>query len=65
VAISRKLLNKGEYVVLTTRTRVKALLLPAVVLIIVAGLAGYLSGAAQRQQRVVPSRFGPSTAKAR
>ena len=43
VAISRKLLNEGEYVVLTTRTHVKALLLPAVVLIIVAGLAGYLT----------------------
>jgi membrane protein YdbS with pleckstrin-like domain len=43
VAISRKLLNEGEYVVLTTRTHIKALLLPAVVLIIIAGLAGYLT----------------------
>ena len=42
-SISRKLLNEGEHVVLSTRTHVKALLLPAVVLIIVAGLAGYLS----------------------
>jgi uncharacterized membrane protein YdbT with pleckstrin-like domain len=43
VAISPKLLNEGEHVVLSTRTHVKALILPAVVLIIVAGLAGYLS----------------------
>ena len=43
MAISRKLLNEGEHVVLSTRTHVKALLLPAVVLIIVSGLAGYLS----------------------
>ena len=39
----RKLLNEGEHIVLSTRTHVKALLLPAVVLIIVAGLAGYLT----------------------
>jgi uncharacterized membrane protein YdbT with pleckstrin-like domain len=43
VALSRKLLNDGEHVILSTRTHVKALLLPAVVLILVAGLAGYLS----------------------
>jgi uncharacterized membrane protein YdbT with pleckstrin-like domain len=43
VAISSKLLNEGEHVVLSTRTHAKALLLPAVVLIVVAGLAGYLS----------------------
>lgn len=43
VALSRKLLNDGEHVVLSTRTHVKALLLPAVVLILVAGLGGYLS----------------------
>ena len=43
VAISPKLLNPGEHVVLSTRTHVKALMLPAVVLIIVAGLAGYLT----------------------
>ena len=40
---SRKLLNEGEDVVLSTRTHVKVLILPAVVLIVVAGLAGYLS----------------------
>jgi uncharacterized membrane protein YdbT with pleckstrin-like domain len=43
VAISPKLLNEGEHVVLSTRTHVKALILPAVVLILVAALAGYLS----------------------
>src|SRR3954471_16174484 len=37
------MLNDGEHVILSTRTHVKALMLPAVVLIIVAGLAGYLS----------------------
>jgi uncharacterized membrane protein YdbT with pleckstrin-like domain len=43
VVLSRRLLNDGEHVILSTRTHVKALLLPAVVLILVAGLAGYLS----------------------
>ena len=43
MVISQKLLNDGEHVVLSTRTHVKVLLLPAVVLIVVAGLAGYLS----------------------
>ena len=41
VAISRRLLNEGEHVVVSTRTHVKALLLPAVWLILVAALAGY------------------------
>jgi uncharacterized membrane protein YdbT with pleckstrin-like domain len=43
VVISARLLNEGEHVVLSTRTHVKALILPAVVLIVIAGLAGYLS----------------------
>ena len=43
MAISPKLLNEGEQVVLSTRTHVKALLLPAVVLIVLAALAGYLT----------------------
>jgi uncharacterized membrane protein YdbT with pleckstrin-like domain len=43
VVVSRKLLNDGEHIVLSTRTHAKALILPTVVLIIVAGLAGYLS----------------------
>jgi uncharacterized membrane protein YdbT with pleckstrin-like domain len=43
VAISRKLLNDDEVVVLSTRTHVKALLVPALVLILVAAVAGYLS----------------------
>ena len=43
MAISHKLLNQDEHVVLSTRTHVKALFVPVVVLILVAGLAGYLS----------------------
>jgi uncharacterized membrane protein YdbT with pleckstrin-like domain len=43
VAISRKLLNQDEHVVVSTRTHVKALLWPALCLIVVAALAGYLS----------------------
>jgi membrane protein YdbS with pleckstrin-like domain len=43
VAISRRLLNADERVVLSTRTHVKALLGPAVVLILLAAAAGYLS----------------------
>lgn len=43
MAISPKLLNEGEHIVLSTRTHVKALILPAVVLIVIAGIAGYLS----------------------
>jgi uncharacterized membrane protein YdbT with pleckstrin-like domain len=43
VAISPRLLNEGEHIVLSTRTHVKALILPAAVLIVVAGLSGYLS----------------------
>ncbi len=43
VAISKKLLNEGEHVVLSTRTHVKVLFLPTVVLILLAGISGYLS----------------------
>jgi uncharacterized membrane protein YdbT with pleckstrin-like domain len=43
VVISRKLLNDDEFVVVSTRTHVKALLLPAVLLIVVAAVAGYLT----------------------
>ena len=43
MSISRKLLNDDEFVVVSTRTHVKALLVPAIVLIVIAGLAGYLS----------------------
>ena len=43
MAISPRLLNEGEHIVLSTRTHVKALFLPAAVLILVAGLAGYLT----------------------
>jgi uncharacterized membrane protein YdbT with pleckstrin-like domain len=43
VALSRRLLNEDEHVVATMRTHVKALLMPAVWLILVAALAGYAS----------------------
>jgi uncharacterized membrane protein YdbT with pleckstrin-like domain len=43
VVISQRLLNEGEHVVLSTRTHVKALIVPAVVLIVVAALGGYLT----------------------
>lgn len=43
MAISRKLLNQDEFVVVSTRTHVKALLFPALVLIVIAGVAGFLS----------------------
>jgi uncharacterized membrane protein YdbT with pleckstrin-like domain len=42
VVISQKLLNPDEHVVVSTRTHVKALLLPAILLIAVAGLSGFL-----------------------
>jgi uncharacterized membrane protein YdbT with pleckstrin-like domain len=41
VAINKKLLNEGETIVFSTRTHVKALVVPALVLIVVAGAAGY------------------------
>lgn len=40
---SRRLLNEDEHVVVSTRTHVKALLLPAVWLIVLAAVAGFLS----------------------
>ena len=42
MAISRRLLNDDEFVVVSIRTHVKALLGPALVLIVVAGTAGFL-----------------------
>ena len=42
MVISSKLLDDGETVVIGTRTHVKALVVPVVVLLVVAGLAGYL-----------------------
>jgi membrane protein YdbS with pleckstrin-like domain len=43
VAFSRRLLNDDEHVVVTTRTHVKALLVPALWLIVIAAVAGFLS----------------------
>lgn len=43
MVISRRLLSEGEQVVVSTRTHVKALLMPAVWLILIAAAAGYAS----------------------
>ncbi len=43
MAFNRKLLNEGEHVVVSTRTHIKALLVPAIWLIVLAGAAGYAS----------------------
>lgn len=43
MAINKKLLNEGETVVFSTRTHVKALVLPAITLIALAGVGGYLA----------------------
>jgi uncharacterized membrane protein YdbT with pleckstrin-like domain len=59
VAYPTRLLNEGERVVVSTRTHVKALLLPALLLILLAGVAGYIvsvvpaSGAQSLVQGVV------------
>ena len=42
VAINEKLLNPGEKIIFSTRTHVKALVLPALIFVVVAGAAGYL-----------------------
>ena len=43
MVISSRLLDDGERVLVGTRTHVKALLVPALLLVVVAGLAGFLS----------------------
>jgi membrane protein YdbS with pleckstrin-like domain len=43
VTNSRRLLEDGERVVVSTRTHIKRMLVPAVLLILVAGVAGFLS----------------------
>lgn len=43
MAISERLLNEGEHVVLSTRTHVKALALPVLVLLVALAAAGYLT----------------------
>jgi uncharacterized membrane protein YdbT with pleckstrin-like domain len=42
VAFPSRLLNDGEHVVVTTRTHVKALLVPALLLIVLAAVGGFL-----------------------
>ncbi len=46
MALSRKLLTEGEQVVLSVRTHVKALLVPALVLVLTCAAAGFLAAIA-------------------
>jgi membrane protein YdbS with pleckstrin-like domain len=52
VAINPKLLNEGESVVWSTRTHVKALFVPALVLVVAAGVGGYLSSLPDNHRNV-------------
>jgi membrane protein YdbS with pleckstrin-like domain len=52
VSINPRLLNEGEHVVWTTRTHVKALFVPALVLIVAAGIGGYLSSLPDDNRKV-------------
>jgi uncharacterized membrane protein YdbT with pleckstrin-like domain len=54
VAISRKLLNDDESVVVSTRTHAKALLVPALALFVVAGAAGYVASFTPGAGRAAP-----------
>ena len=54
MAISRRLLNDDEHVVVSTRTHVKALLVPAVWLIVIAAVAGYLTSFTGRAGKAAP-----------
>ncbi|MGI9156091.1 MAG: PH domain-containing protein [Marmoricola sp.] len=53
MAISSKLLNSGESVVISTRTHPKALILPVLVLIVVGALAGYLTSLVDAQAGLI------------
>ena len=52
MAINPKLLNEGERVVWSTRTHVKALFVPALVLVVAAGIGGYLSSLPDSHQNL-------------
>ncbi|MBW8750836.1 MAG: PH domain-containing protein [Propionibacteriales bacterium] len=52
MAINPKLLNEGEHVVWSTRTHAKALLFPALVLIVAAGVGGYLSSLPDSHRKI-------------
>jgi len=52
VAISRKLLNQDEYVVVSARTHVTALILPALLMIVIAAVAGFLTSLPTGASRV-------------
>jgi hypothetical protein len=44
MGISPRLLGEGEYVVVATRTHVKALLRPALLLILICGVSTFVAG---------------------
>lgn len=50
MGLQPKLLNDGEHVIIATRTHVKALLVPALVLLVICGLAGYLTSLTSGEQ---------------
>ena len=52
MAINPKLLNEGEHVVWSTRTHVKALFVPALVLVVTAGVGGYLASIPDSHRKV-------------
>ena len=52
MAISRKLLNQDEYVVVSARTHVTALILPALLMIVIAAVAGFLTSLPTGASRV-------------
>jgi uncharacterized membrane protein YdbT with pleckstrin-like domain len=57
VALSQKHLGPDEHVVLSLRTHVKALLLPALTLIVTAGVVGYLAAWADGRDYATPLRW--------
>ncbi|HNA99356.1 MAG TPA: PH domain-containing protein [Marmoricola sp.] len=51
MGIQPKLLNQGEHVIIATRTHLKAMLMPGVWLLVISGLAGFLSTLASGGQK--------------
>lgn len=52
MAINPKLLNEGEHVVWSTRTHVKALFVPVLVLLLAAGVGGFLSSLPESHENI-------------
>lgn len=62
MAINPKLLNEGERVVVSTRTHVKALFVPVVVLLLVAFVTAFLAALVSRQVGAGGARTGLTVA---